>query len=261
MSSYSQKNIPSIAYDKAVDLKRLHFIASNLSAHPPAADTQVLDVGCGNGHISLFLGSLGYDVLGIDVSEKVIDKARVLNTQANVRFEVVSAETLSTLHTHYSIIICSEVLEHLSTPEDTLHAIARLLKKDGVLFVTVPNGKGPREVLVTQPMQKLHRHPGMMLRIVTWAKKMMGYSGKTVQSDADDLEHVQFFSKPDLLSLASRTGFSVSKFEHADCISDVFPFSFFFKKSKMLQKIDCKMADRLPSGLTSGFHTLWVKRN
>lgn len=261
MLSYTQPDMPTSAYNKIVDLKRLHFIASNLSAYPPAPATRILDVGCGNGHISLFLGSLGYTVLGIDVSEKAIHKAKALNTLPHVRFEVVSAEALSTLDTRYDIVICSEVLEHLSTPEDTLHAIGSLLKKDGLLFVTVPNGKGPREVLVTQPMQQLQRHPGMMLSIVTQAKKMMGYSGQTLQSDADELGHIHFFSKHQLLSLASRSGFSVSKFEHADFLGDVFPFSFFFKRSKMLQKIDCKIADRLPSGLASGFHMLWVKSN
>ncbi len=259
-----QKNVNTheyVGYQKPVDLKRLYFIASNLAQHKSASGTKVLDVGCGNGNISMFLGSLGFEVLGIDVSEKAINKAKQLNNLPNVKFKAVSAEELSLLDTKYDAIICSEVLEHLVTPEDTLSAISKILKKDGLLFVTVPNGKGPREVLVTKPVQKLQRSNGMALKGLVRLKNLLGYDGKTVQSDADDLGHVQFFSKADLCELAERTGFSVQRFEHADFLADVFPFSFLFRRFMTLQKMDCKIADKIPHALTSGFQSMWMKSN
>lgn len=250
-----------ISYDKAVDLKRLYFIASNLSMYKPVYGTRVLDIGCGNGNISMFLGRLGYDVLGIDVSPKAIDRANQLNDLSNVVFRNVSAEELSQMETRYDAIICSEVLEHLTSPEDILHIISKILKDDGILFVTVPNGRGPREVIITKPVQKLQQHNGIALKGLMLLKKIMGYNGKTVQSDADDLGHVQFFSKKDLYQLANRAGFTVQNFEHADFLGDVFPFSFFYKRSRMLQKIDCKLADKISYHFTSGFQSMWVKVN
>lgn len=261
MVKNEKKATDYIAYDKAVDLKRLHFIVSNLSLYKSIKETKVLDIGCGNGNISMFLGRLGYNVLGIDVSEKAINKAQQLNDLRNVSFKTVSAEELSQMEVQYDAIICSEVLEHLISPEIILHAISKILKDDGILFVTVPNGKGPREVMITKPVQKLQQNNGIALKGLTQIKKLMGYNGKTVQSDADDLGHVQFFSKKKLFHLAECTGFVVQKFEHADFLGDVFPFSFFCKRSKLLQKIDCKVADKVPYHLTSGFQSVWIKSN
>lgn len=261
MTQYSKKATDYIVYNKPVDLKRLYFIVSNLCCFKPAAGTTVLDVGCGNGNISIFLGSLGYQVSGIDVSEAAITKARQLNKFPNVKFEVGNAEELPDLGTRYDVIICSEVLEHLLSPESTLYAISRIMKDDGILFVTVPNGKGPREVLVTRPVQKLQRSDSFALQGLVWMKKVMGYSGATAQSDADDLGHIQFFSKQHLYQLAECTGFAIKKFGHADFVGDVFPFSFLFRRSRLLQKIDCKLADKVPYYFTSGFQSMWVKGN
>lgn len=261
MTKYDKKTTDYIAYDKPVDLKRLYFVVSNLCSFKPAVGTTVLDIGCGNGNISIFLGSLGYQVSGVDLSEAAIAKARQLNTLPNVKFEVGNAEELHGLEARYDVVICSEVLEHLNSPENTLYAIHKIMKEDGVLFVTVPNGKGPRELLVTRPVQKLQKSNSFALQGLMWMKKVMGYSGTTAQTDADDLGHIQFFSKKHLYRLAESTGFSVKAFEHADFVGDVFPFSFLFRRSRLLQKIDCKVADKVPYHFTSGFQSMWVKGN
>lgn len=54
------------------------------------------------------------------------------------------------------------------------------LKPGGVFVATVPNGYGPREMLITRPMQYLHRK-GLDKPIVAF-KKMLGYNAKTLQS-------------------------------------------------------------------------------
>jgi SAM-dependent methyltransferase len=47
-----------------------------------------LEVGCGTGTNAIFLAQHGFDVLGIDISEVAIDKARA-KAQGRCRFEVV----------------------------------------------------------------------------------------------------------------------------------------------------------------------------
>jgi SAM-dependent methyltransferase len=42
----------------------------------PSTHTRLLDVGCGDGTISLFLSGLGYDYTGVDISEAAVDNAR-----------------------------------------------------------------------------------------------------------------------------------------------------------------------------------------
>jgi hypothetical protein len=80
-----------------------------------------------------------------------------------------------------------------------------------------------------------------------------------VQSDADNLTHIQFFTKTSLQQLAAANNFSIVRFGKTNFIEDVFPFSFFTKKIKVLQKFDCAVAEILPYQLTGGFVTVWEK--
>ncbi len=245
-------------YTRAVDLKRLNFIANHIQ-HLDPEKGKVLDIGCGNGNISIYLGSLGYNVLGVDISEKAIEKATQLNTLTNVNFKVMSAEELIATDPTYDVVICSEVLEHLENPDSLLKVIDILLKPQGKLIVTVPNGFGPREMLMTKPMQWMQRKNNIWWKMTKKLKAALGYDGKTVQSDADDLEHVQFFTKKQLIDLSTRNNFSITAFENTDFIEDLFPVSLATKRISALQKLDCKVADLLPHQLTGGFHTLWEK--
>ena len=245
-------------YERIADIKRLEFIVSALKARLPEG-AEVLDVGCGNGVISRGLGAQGFRVKGIDISEKTIEKARSLNTYGHVRFEAVSAEQLVADGHRYHAVICSEVLEHLHEPGRLLHVLHQSLTEDGMLIVTVPNGKGPREVFVTKPVIAMQKKNNGLWKFVKGVKSVFGYKGTTAQSDADDLTHIQFFTKKSLEDLAKRNNFRIIRFGKTNFIEDVFPFSFFSKKIKVLQKWDCAIAERLPYRFTGGFVTVWEK--
>lgn len=245
-------------FERVADIKRLKFIIKVLQTKLPK-DAVVLDVGCGNGVISRSLGEQGFHVKGIDISEKTIEKARSLNKFPNVKFEVKSAEQLVADGQRYHAVICSEVLEHLHQPEKLLKVLYQSLTQDGILIVTVPNGKGPREVLVTKPVIKMQKKDNWMWRLLLRIKKSLGYSGTTVQSDADDLTHIQFFTKRSLERLATKSHFKIVSFGKTNFIDDVFPVSFFSKRIRILQKWDCAVAERLPYCLTGGFITVWEK--
>lgn len=246
-------------YNRIADIKRLQFIIDSLKQHLPTGSV-VLDVGCGNGIIARHLGSEGFNVYGIDVSSKAIEKARALTDLPNVSFDVISAEELVADGRKYHAIICSEVLEHLNQPEKLLNVLYQSLADDGVLIVTVPNGMGPREVLITKPVIALQKKDNWVWRCILKVKSMLGYKGTTVQSDADDLTHVQFFSKHSLENLANKTRFKIISFGKTNFIDDVFPFSFFTKKIKILQKWDGAIAEVLPYQLTGSFVTVWEKK-
>ena len=249
---------PTYEYDRIADRKRVDFIARVLKDQlTPQA--RILDVGCGNGVISRHLGRLGYNVLGIDVSEKTIEQAKTLTTLPNVRFEKLSAEELVASGVKYDAVICSEVLEHLSNPGSLLDVLYQSLAENGKLIVTVPNGHGPRETFVTKPVLKMRSQNNWMWRLIVKLKKSMGYSGTTVQSAADNLDHIQFFSRKDLEQLSREHGFRITGFGKANFVEDVFPFSFFAKRLVFLQKIDCKIADVLPYQFTGGFFSVWEK--
>ena len=247
-------------FERIADIKRLDFITEVLRNKLPS-DAEVLDVGCGNGVISRSLGDKGFKVQGVDVSEKAIERARMLNKNSNVKFDVISAEQLVADGKQYHAVICSEVLEHLNNPQILLTTLRDILKDNGVLIVTVPNGKGPREVLVTKPVISLQKKNNWTWKTLQKVKTAFGYSGTTVQSAADDLTHIQFFTKSSLEKLAKKNKFSIVRFGKTNFIDDVFPFSFFTKKIKTLQKWDSTLADKLPYRFTGGFLTVWQKSN
>ncbi|MDP4218096.1 MAG: methyltransferase domain-containing protein [Bacteroidota bacterium] len=245
-------------FERIADIKRLDFIIAALKAGLPEG-AEVLDVGCGNGVISRSLGEQGFRVRGIDVSQKTIEKARSLNRWPNVQFDVVSAEQLVADGQRYHAIICSEVLEHLNDPGKLLNVLYQSLQDDGILIVTVPNGKGPRELLVTRPVIAMQRRNNLAWKFVKGMKRLFGYKGTTAQSDADDLTHIQFFTRSSLQELAGRNNFRIIRFGKTNFIEDVFPFSFLSKKIKVLQKWDCAIAEYLPYRCTGGFVTVWQK--
>lgn len=246
-------------YKNYTDIKRLKFIIESLNKNI-LPHGSVLDVGCGNGIISISLGKAGYNVYGIDVSEKAIEKAKSKNDLPNVKFSVMSAEELSVSNIKYDAVICSEVLEHLNAPEGLLRVIYQSMKKDGILIVTVPNGKGPRETLITKPVIALQKKDNWLWHSVQKFKRALGYKGTTVQSDAEDLTHLQFFTRNSLRHLANDNNFSIVKFGKTNFLENVFPFSFFTKRIKILQKFDCAVADILPYGFTCGFVSIWRKK-
>lgn len=246
-------------FNRFADIKRLQFIIETLKNKLPE-NAVVLDVGCGNGVISRSLGFYGFNVYGIDVSKKAIEKAKQLNSLTNVKFDLLSAEQLVAEGKKYNAVICSEVLEHLFEPEKLLNVLYQSLSDDGILIVTVPNGKGPREVFVTKPIIALQKKNNGIWQTIIKLKSLLGYKGTTIQSDASDLTHIQFFTKKTLDKLAADNDFKIVKFGKTNFIEDVFPFSLITKKISFLQKMDCAIAEFLPYSCTGGFVTIWQKK-
>jgi 2-polyprenyl-3-methyl-5-hydroxy-6-metoxy-1,4-benzoquinol methylase len=250
---------PIPTYNRIADIKRLEFIKKNLAESMSTKGT-ILDVGCGNGIISLNLGKEGYTVQGIDMSDKSIENAKKKNPFSNVSFGVMDAETLRASGQRYDAIVCSEVLEHLHQPAGLVKELHSILQDKGILFVTVPNGSGPRETLVTKPFQSLRKKNNWLWRFVVGLKKTLGYSGTTIQSSADDLDHIQFFTHKQLLQLADENGFQIQKFASSNFIDDIFPVSLLASRSRFLQKIDGYVADMLPTTFGGSYLMIWKKK-
>lgn len=245
-------------YKDAEDFKRLDFIVNEIK-HNCYNGAKILDIGCGNGNIARALGSIGYEVFAIDIDSISIRKAIESNPFPNVIFKELNSEELSTTN-KFNAIICSEVLEHLNDYKKVIETCYSVLETDGILIVTVPNGYGPREVLITKPVQKLI-HAGFEKHVIK-LKKTLGFGKGTLQSSNPDLTHIQFFSKKKLLQEFKAANFELTKFKKADSLERVIPFSFLTRKFYKLQEFDCKIAEYLPTFMISGFYTSWkVKRN
>ncbi len=237
--------------------KKLEYVFSiveEIKARRPRM--KVLDVGCGNGAMAFAVASLGCEVLGVDVDESSIEHARKINRFPNARFEVVSGETFD-LKESYDFIICSEVLEHLYRPERLVGTMARHLKEDGVLLITVPNGYGPREILGrTEKVLRERLRLGNAIDRARRSVKMMDAGAKcAVHTSNPDQDHVQRFTMRELRRLIERAGLSV-----VDSVNSIFILSVVFRaKSGMPDRVDARIADCLPRFMVSGWYLLCRK--
>lgn len=244
------------SYTDIEDLKRLDFIVNQIkSLNKPTA--KIIDIGCGNGNISMALGSLGYEVLGVDIDANSIENARRKNSFEKVQFEVLDVSKLEAAQ-KFDAVVCSEVLEHLENPTKMVSIISHILENDGIFVATVPNGFGPREILITRPMQWLTAHK--LDKGIIAFKKLLGYNASTLQSSNEDLTHIHFFTYGALSGMMKSNGFQPHQYQNGDFLERIFPISLFTKRIKFLQRLDCWMIDFLPKQLSGGFYTSWKKK-
>jgi 2-polyprenyl-3-methyl-5-hydroxy-6-metoxy-1,4-benzoquinol methylase len=99
----------------------------------------VYECGCGEGYLSLHLFKSGYNVSGCDIGPEVVAQtlSRIQSAGYNGDFIVRDIAELRDKTSIADLIVCCEVLEHTSNPEETLKTIVSLSKKWVIL--SVPN--------------------------------------------------------------------------------------------------------------------------
>ena len=109
--------------------------------HPEAAD--VLDCACGIGTQSIGLAERGYHVLGTDISERSLDRARVEAERvgATMSFRVADFRDLATVSDTFDVVIaCDNALPHLLDEAEVasaLRAMRSRLRPRGLLIVSI----------------------------------------------------------------------------------------------------------------------------
>jgi 2-polyprenyl-3-methyl-5-hydroxy-6-metoxy-1,4-benzoquinol methylase len=104
----------------------------------------VLDIGCGVGTTSLYLASLGFEVTGIDISDKAIALAKKSNKELGLGVQFAAGDVMQLNYKNkFDYAICSEVIEHVPDDKKLVGSIYTLLKKDGVLVLSTPLDSAP----------------------------------------------------------------------------------------------------------------------
>ncbi|MBI4744845.1 MAG: class I SAM-dependent methyltransferase [Actinobacteria bacterium] len=110
---------------------------------------RILDIGCGTGRHSIELAKRGYNVVGIDLSESLLERAKEKAFEQNLQivFQKHDARNLPFLHEFDLVImLCEGAFPLMETDEmnfQILQNAANALKPKGKMIFTTLNGLFP----------------------------------------------------------------------------------------------------------------------
>ncbi|XP_039309522.1 ubiquinone biosynthesis O-methyltransferase-like [Solenopsis invicta] len=132
---------------------RIQFVKNGLAkagfkiqnSNLPLEGIKIADVGCGGGILSEGLAKLGAQVTGIDPSEGLINIAKEhaklnSNISEKVNYIHTTVEDFAQKEKEtYDVVVTSEVVEHVTDPQQFLKGCVNLVKPGKSIFVTTIN--------------------------------------------------------------------------------------------------------------------------
>lgn len=105
----------------------------------------VLEIGCGTGQLSNFLGIAQRQVIGTDMclnSIKLANDFKVRSHLDNVDFYQMNLFKPCFREESFHVVICNGVLHHTNNPFEGFRTISRLVKKNGYIIIGLYNRFG-----------------------------------------------------------------------------------------------------------------------
>ncbi len=143
---------------------------------------RVLDIGCGSGDLTFDLAKKASKVVGIDLNQKYLEKAKQKNKAENIEYILADA-TSYTFNEKFDFAVLSNVLEHIENRENFLRKISSIAQK---ILIRVP--------LLTRDWLSVY-------------KKEMGVDYKL------DKTHFIEYTKKQLIDEIEKAGLAIEKIE------------------------------------------------
>lgn len=199
----------------------------------PQRDEKILDLGCGTGYYLFLLSSLpvNLNLFGLDHDKKALDEAKEFLKDRKIKFVLGDSHVLPFKDNTFDKIVASEVLEHVADDKQVLGEIYRVLKRKGVLVISVPSINYP---FLWDPISWILQHI-----FGTHIKKGF-FSGIWNQ-------HIRLYKQNDLKREFEKTGFKIEIIQELTfwCL----PFNHYLVNliARLLYdvKISKKVADKL----------------
>jgi len=102
---------------------------------------KIMDIGCGDGTLlSLLPQSNANKLFGFDISPEAIEQTKKKKYISKLFLgDLTKKETLP--QEKFDVVICSEVLEHIKDCSRAIRNISQMVKKGGVLLISVPHSR------------------------------------------------------------------------------------------------------------------------
>lgn len=104
-----------------------------------AKGKSILDIGCGTGELLNYFQKMGWDTMGIEPNPSARTFAK-----KSYQLQIYDEESLSNLKENsFNVISMWHVLEHVPDLSGRMEQVKRLLQKDGLLLIALPNLDSP----------------------------------------------------------------------------------------------------------------------
>ena len=179
------------AYHKnsSVQLKAADDLINNVSF---IGDEDVLDIGCGDGKITLMLSEIANrgSVLGVDLSDEMIEFAKKkFENNKNISFMQLDARELA-FNNQFDVIFSSYALHWVVNFDDFMKRVYKALKPGGKILFTIPLG-------ISRPLEQASIQ---VMKDPKWSKYFIDYD-----------EPWQFSPQSEYNDMVSSSGFEVKK--------------------------------------------------
>jgi 2-polyprenyl-3-methyl-5-hydroxy-6-metoxy-1,4-benzoquinol methylase len=130
--------VPEDAAPRGLELRRA-FLLDGLRAASARSQQplRVLDVGCGDGRLTAAIAQAGFAVVGIDVAEEPLRRARELHAGIDVRLAPVD-RGWALEDASFDVVWAGETIEHVSDTAGWLSELRRVLRSGGSLLLSTP---------------------------------------------------------------------------------------------------------------------------
>jgi 2-polyprenyl-3-methyl-5-hydroxy-6-metoxy-1,4-benzoquinol methylase len=158
-------------------------------------ETRVFDIGCSSGFFLVVLRELGFNnIEGADISETFVSYAGTKGLQCRTA-DVLDGPITEETTNRADVVLLMDVLEHLPDPIRALDNCKKVMRKDGIVYITVPI------------------YDSLTERLTRTIKKKT----RLQQAKEHDPTHIHAFSEKDVFELLKECGFMVVESKRLFC--------------------------------------------
>ena len=100
---------------------------------------RLLDIGCGDGFFMEIASYYGFNVTGVEISDKPIDIAKKIRPNISQKIYKKTLKEASFPDNYFDIITLWDVFYYFEAPCDEIQEIYRILKKGGLIVIKIKN--------------------------------------------------------------------------------------------------------------------------
>jgi|APDOM4702015023_1054809.scaffolds.fasta_scaffold10655_1 SAM-dependent methyltransferase len=162
----------------------------------PLEQRYILDLSCGTGYGTDYLGACAERIVGIDCAPDVVAKSRADYPRLNVTFLAMDGCALGFRDASFDCIVSQDTIEHIQDDQRFVSELTRVLKPNGMLIIFTPHGKGRGEIPNDPYHVREYTHEefkallGPHFSTIRWYGRRQGHRLKTVERSMDTVRNL-----------------------------------------------------------------------